>query len=232
MSTKQKISRRRFLMVGAGAVGATVLALGGLAALGRRQPAVEFVEPSCGTGHDAQHKILIAYASHCGSTGEVAQAIGQVLCEAGAAVDVRLVKNVSDLSPYRAVIVGSSIRSSNWLPEAVEFVKMHRDALSRVPVAYFLTCLALVAGQTRSAVMSFLDPVRDHVPQVQPVDVGLFKGKLDFGMLPFVYRFVWPLTAGGGVREGDYRDWEAIRSWATELYPKLGKLGGVPSGRW
>jgi len=38
-----------------------------------------------------EDRILIAYASKCGSTGEVAQAISQVLCDAGATVDVRRV---------------------------------------------------------------------------------------------------------------------------------------------
>jgi len=79
-----------------------------------------------------------ACVSRAGSTGEVAEAIGQVLCEAGAAVDVRLAKEVTDLSPYRAVVVGSAVYMGKWMPEAVKFVETHRDALSRMPVAYFL----------------------------------------------------------------------------------------------
>ena len=175
-------------------------------------------------------KILVAYASKCGSTGEVAEAIGQVLCDAGAVVDVRLAQNVTDVSPYRAVIVGSAIRSSKWLPEAVEFVEMHRETLSRVPVAYFLTSLTTVQDteETRRVAVACLDPVREQVPQVQPVDVGIFAGKLDFGKLPFMYRLVWPLTPGGSVGAGDYRDWEAIRAWADGLRPAL--LGASMGG--
>jgi len=223
MSEKTKIPRRRFLVLTGGAIGATALACCGLTGLGMQQPTVEFIESSCGDEENAEGKVLIAYASNCGSTGEVAGAIGQALCEAGAMVDVRLAKNVSDLSPYRAVVVGSAIHSSSWLPEAVEFVKTHRDALSRVPVAYFLVCLTLAAvdtEETRRKVATFLDPVREQVPQVQPVDMGLFAGVLDFGKLPFNYRFIWPFMPGD-VTEGDYRDWEAIRSWAVGLHPKL-----------
>jgi menaquinone-dependent protoporphyrinogen oxidase len=163
---------------------------------------------------------LVAYASHCGSTGEIATAIGQVLCEAGAAVDVRSVDHVSDLNPYRAVVVGSAIQSSKWLPEAMDFLKQHREALNRVPVACFAASLVSTenTAEARRKAASFLDPVRE---QVQPVDEGLFAGKLDFGKLPFLFRFLWPLTAGGHVSEGDYRDWEAIRAWATGLGPKL-----------
>ena len=220
MSEKTKISRRRFLVLGAGT---TVLACGGLGALGAlgtRPPAVEFTESSCGAGTDTRERVLVAYASQCGSTGEIAEAIGRVLCEAGTVVDVRLVNNVSDLTPYQAVVVGSAVHSSQWMPEAVEFVKKHRDALSRVTVAYFVASLTTVADtvETRRKAVTYLDPVRE---QVQPVDVGLFAGKLDFGKLPPMYRLIWPLTAGGHVREGDYRDWEAIRAWATELRPRL-----------
>lgn len=217
MSEKTKISRRRFLVFGAGT---TVLACGGLGALGMRPVEVELVESSCGAGNDTQDRVLIAYASQCGSTGEIAAAIGQVLCEAGMAVDVHPVDNVNDLSSYRAVVVGSAIRSSKWLPEAVEFVEKHRETLNQVPVAYFVASLTTVedTAEARSKAMSFLDPVRE---QVEPVDVGLFAGKLDFGKLPFLYRFIWPLTAGGHVGEGDYRDWNAIRAWAAGLCPKL-----------
>jgi menaquinone-dependent protoporphyrinogen oxidase len=224
MNEKTKISRRRFLALSGGAIGATVLTCGGLAAMGGRQPAVEFVESSCGKEQDMGDKVLVTYASRCGSTGEVAQAIGQVLCAAGAAVDVRQVENVSDLGPYRAVVLGSAVRSSRCLPEAVEFAKTHQDALNRVKVAYFLTCLMLAVAdteETRREAAAFLDPLREQLPRVQPLGLGLFAGVLDFSKLPFLYRFVWPLTAGRQASEGDYRDWEAIRAWAGDLHPKL-----------
>jgi menaquinone-dependent protoporphyrinogen oxidase len=216
MSSKEnRITRRRFLWLGA--AGTAALACGGLATLGVRPPAVEFAESNC--AENVKDRVLVVYASKCGSTGEIAEAIGQVLCEAGTAVDVRQVNHVTDVSPYRAVVVGSAIRASQWLPEAVEFVEAHQDALSRIPVAYFLACLALVedTATARRKAMTFLDPVRQQAPRVQPVDVGLFAGKLDFSKLPLMFRFIWPLTEGGQVGEGDYCDWEAIRGWAAGL---------------
>jgi menaquinone-dependent protoporphyrinogen oxidase len=216
MNQNKGISRRRFLALGAGA---TALACGGLGMLGMRPPEVEFVSSSCGNG-GAKAKVLLAYASQCGSTGEVAQAIGQVLCESGAAVDVRLLKNVRQLDSYQAVVVGSAIRSSKWLPEAEDFVRTHQDTLSRVPVAYFATCMTLAvdSAEARRKAATFLAPLRE---QVQPLDVGLFAGKLDFDKLPPAFRLLWPLTPGGQVGEGDYRDWDAIRAWAAGLRPKL-----------
>jgi len=217
MSEQNKISRRRFLALTGGAVGATALACGGLAVLGTRQPAVEFNESSCGGESAMSDRILVAYASKCGSTGEMAEAIGQALCDAGAAADVRLVENVTDVSAYRAVVVGSAIRMGRWLPEAVQFVETHREKLSRVPVAYFLSCMTLEddTEENRRTVAAYLDPVREIV---QPVDVGLFAGVMDYGKLPFLFRL---MMKGMGTPEGDFRDWEAIRAWAADLRPAL-----------
>ena len=162
-------------------------------------------------------KILVAYASRCGSTGGVAEAIGQVLCDGGAAVDVRLVKDVTDVSPYRAVVVGSAIRMGQWLPEAVKFVETHRDALSQVPVAYFAVCMTLAEDteENRRTVAAHLDPVRE---QVQPVDVGLFAGAMDYSKLSFVFRLIIKAMK---VPEGDFRNWDAIRNWAANVRPLL-----------
>jgi len=228
MSERNKINRRRFLALTGGAVGATALACCGLTVLGTRQPAVEFNESSCGGGNEMsdQAQVLVAYASGCGSTGEVAETIGQTLCEAGAAVDVRLAKDVTDVSSYRAVIVGSAIRMGRWLPEAMQFVEGHRETLSRVPLACFLTCMTLAkegdAEENRRTVAAYLDPVRE---MVQPVDVGFFAGVMNYSKLSFVYRM---MMKGMGTPEGDFRDWEGIRAWAADLRPAL--LGASMGG--
>ncbi|RPI21486.1 MAG: flavodoxin, partial [Chloroflexota bacterium] len=83
------------------------------------------------------YKILIAYASKCGATGEVARAIGQVWADQGEHVDVKPVSEVASLDGYAAAAIGSAIRFGQWLPEAVEFVKKNQQALNQVPVAVF-----------------------------------------------------------------------------------------------
>jgi len=65
------------------------------------------------------NKILVAYASRAGSTAGVAEAIGKTLIESGAQVDVIPMKDVKDLTPYRAVIAGSAIRKSKWLRQLI-----------------------------------------------------------------------------------------------------------------
>jgi menaquinone-dependent protoporphyrinogen oxidase len=165
-------------------------------------------------------RILVAYASQYGSTGEVAKAIGNVLCNPRSPVDVCLAKNVTDVSPYRAVVVGSAIQGGEWLPEALELIEVHREALSRVPVAYFLCCKRLRndTPESRREAMGYMDGVRAHVPEINPVQVGLFAGKVDPSTMPLSVRL---LTALSRSPTGDWRNWDAIRAWASSLRPVL-----------
>jgi len=217
MSEDAKLTRRDFIKLAGGAAGATALACSGLTILATQQQEVEFIESDSGKEKNVEDRVLIAYASKCGSTGEVAEAIGQVLCANGTATDVRLVKNVADLSPYRAVVLGSAIRMGRWLPEAVKFAETHRDALGRVPVAYFTVCATLREDteENRRTVAAYMDPLRKIV---QPVGEGMFAGKMDYSKLSFLNRMIIKVV---GVPEGDYRDWDAIRAWATGLPPAM-----------
>src|SRR5690349_8630590 len=87
--------------------------------------------------------ILVTYASRAGATAGVAQAIGQTLAESGTPVDVRPMDEVTDLSPYRAVVAGSAIQDRQWLPEALQFVRTNQATLARRPFAAFLVCMTL-----------------------------------------------------------------------------------------
>lgn len=217
-ASRRRISRRRFLQIAGGALGAGAVACGGGAALLLRLPQNTYAEatgPAASAG-----RILIAYASRCGSTGEVAEAIGQELSAAGAAVDVRLIDHVSDLSPYRAVLVGSAVRMQAVLPEAVDFVSLNRDALRSLPTAYFTVCLTMREDtpENRAKAAGFLQPLVDVKA---PLSLGLFGGKIDYSTLEPFFRWSFEQDQTGEFVEGDYRDWDAIRGWATSLVPEL-----------
>jgi len=216
---KQGMSRRDFLLLSAGAVCTSILGHEIVGAASEKTGS-KFIESSCQNAGTMKKRVLISYASRCGSTGGVAEAMGQALCGMGASADIRLVKNVNDLSPYDAVIVGSAVRRGKWLPEAVGFVRDNQDMLGRMPIAYFVVCLTMKdnTAENRSKVMAYLDPVRKEAPKIQPVAVGLFPGAIDFGKLSFVDKMF--LTAKGG-SEGDYRDWPAVKAWASAVGPML-----------
>jgi menaquinone-dependent protoporphyrinogen oxidase len=169
-------------------------------------------------------RLLVAYASRFGSTIEVAQAIAAVLVQEGATVETMHVKSATDLNSYDAVVVGGAIQYDKWMAEAAELVQIHKATLSALPVAYFFTCLTL-SKQSQKAerqAMTYGTKLDALVPQVAPVDIGRFAGVLSYSKMPLFMR----LLAKGvlslfGVKEGDYRDWDAINSWARGVYPKL-----------
>jgi menaquinone-dependent protoporphyrinogen oxidase len=168
-------------------------------------------------------KILVTYASCTGSTVGVAEAIGKTLTEHGLTVDVIAMRDVQELTPYRAVIAGSAIQDKKWLPEAMQFIQVHRSELARKPFAAFLVCMTLGMrnGETyRPFVVEFLAPVR---ALVTPISEGLFAGALDISKVPTLRdRLMFRLSVLFGVwSEGDHRDWNAIRAWAESLGQKF-----------
>ena len=212
-----KISRRRFLALAGGAAGASVLGCAGLAWAGTRQLPVELDRHAC-EGETAQ-KVLVAYATRCGSTGGVAKAVGQALCAAGAAVEVLPVGEVTDVSAYSAVVLGSAVRIAKWLPEAVRFVEENEQALSRVPVVGFTVCMTTVedTDANRNEAQAFAQVARDRIGFASE---AIFAGAVLKDTLPFLLRQMLKMM---DTPEGDYRDWEAIAAWAMDLYPVLGQ---------
>lgn len=169
------------------------------------------------------NKILVTYASRTGWTVGVAEVIGKTLAEDGTQVDVIPMREVKDISAYRAVVAGSAVNGGAWLPEAVQFVQSHQADLKSKPFAAFLVCMTLAmrnGGQYRSHVAAWLDPVRRSV---RPVSEGLFAGGLDVSKVPsFGDRLKFRLSVlFGAWQEGDHRDWNAIREWALSLRPLL-----------
>ncbi len=164
--------------------------------------------------------ILVTYASRLGSTAGVAEAIAKTLTERGVQVEVRPMSDVTDLSPYRAVIAGSAIRGGQWLPEAMQFMRVHRAALAQKRFAAFLVCMTLamprVNDEYRRTVAGWLSPVR---VLVQPVSEGYFAGVLNINHIEsFFDRVKFRISVALGVwQEGDHRDWAAIQAWAAKL---------------
>lgn len=168
-------------------------------------------------------KILVTYASRAGSTAEVAEAIGKILSAGGAQVDVLPMQAVKGLSNYQAVVAGSAIRKSKWLPEAIQFIRAHQGILRHKSFAMFTVCITLAmsnSDQYRSTVAAWVSPVRS---MVRPLSEGLFAGMLDFNRLPFNWDTLRlrATVALGIFPRGDHRDWKAIHAWAESLKPIL-----------
>lgn len=158
-------------------------------------------------------RVLITYASKAGSTAEIAAKIGETFTQRSFAVDVLPTHMVSNVSRYRAVVLGSAIRVGRILPEAMSFIQKNQDALKGIPFSLFVVCLTMKCDDdvNRKTVGAYLDPV---YKLVHPVTVGLFAGVLNTKRLGLMERV---LIKAINAAEGDYRQWDQIDAWAQTL---------------
>lgn len=224
----ESISRRNFLKASAIAAGGTIGTgminlpiLSGKQAFAQTET-TEFLESNCGT---EGRKLLVVYDSYCGSTSGVAKHIADTLCRKGARVDLLKVDHVSDISIYDGAVIGSAVKSSSWRSSAIDFAAAHKSTLARIPVAYFLTCIALYhdTPKARQTAQSYFDPVLKKVPEITPVTARAFAGVLDYSKMNMMVKMIMKSKMKDkGIPEGDYRNFEQIGKWTLEkVWPAM-----------
>ena len=162
--------------------------------------------------------VLVGYASAHGSTRTVAERIGARL-----GADVRSLDQVEDPGAYDAFVLGSAVHGQAWLPEAAGFVRANRGLLAGRPVWVFSVGMPgalrgpwkLLAGKEEPKVIAEIQAALD------PLGHRLFSGVVRPDHFPRTGRLMFRLM---GCRYGDYRDWEAVDSFADEI---AGTLAGA-----
>ncbi|MGZ3675840.1 MAG: flavodoxin domain-containing protein [Ktedonobacterales bacterium] len=187
--------------------------------------------------------VLIAYASKYGATRGIAERIGQKLGHMGMSVEVKPIGAVGDISyydyDYDGFIIGSAVYSGSWLPEAAEFVRIYQDTLSMRPVWLFSSGPLGAKVATSAAQQTAPDEAMGEIKifgsnqtihwplpteivefrsSLKPRGDAMFFGALEDKKLPIAERRA--IKALGGM-EGDFRDWNAIEAWATEIGHEL-----------
>ncbi|MCD4752830.1 MAG: twin-arginine translocation signal domain-containing protein [Anaerolineaceae bacterium] len=207
------MSRRDFLKttgIIAAAIGVALCGGTTLAATVRS----EIEKPSLTLGEETMsNRVLIAYATKTGSTAEIATRIGEIFAEKGFSVDVKPAKEVKDVSPYSTVLVGSGIRVGQMMGDAMKFITKNQAALKEKHFSVFFGCMVLkdYTPEKIEEVSVYLNPVRDLV---QPEYEGMFAGVIDPAKMTLVERMMMKVMK---VPQGDFRNWTAIESWASEV---------------
>ena len=163
---------------------------------------------------------LVSYESKFGSTKEVAQAIAKTLSKEGKTVTVKGIKKVKNLAAYSHVVIGSAIQYDKWMPEARAFIIKNEKALSKMTVDYFLVCLVLSkkSEKAKQKADGYALKIKHLAPTVKVNNFGKFAGVLDYSKMSFGQRLLAKgIFAIIGVKEGDYRNWKAIDSWAKNI---------------
>ena len=172
------------------------------------------LEASLNVSKDDAMKVMVAVASKYGATFEIAEAIGGVLKEQGIEVDVAAIDRVSELDAYDAVVTGSAVYAGHWLKGAKEFLEANAGTLRALPTWLFSS------GPIGDPPKPKEDPV-DAAPLIEIIaarDHQVFGGKLDKSRLNFGER---ALVTALRAPEGDYRDWDEIRTWALGISDAL-----------
>lgn len=160
-------------------------------------------------------KILVAYATKYGATAGIADKIGQVLGEAGLNVDVLPVGQVKDLDSYQAVILGSAAYIGRWRKEAAKFLKSKEKALAE-KLVWLFSSGPTEKGNIEDLMKGWrfpksLQPIADRI---QPNDITIFHGATDIEKLSWIEKWMIKKVKAP---IGDFRDWDAITSWAKGI---------------
>jgi menaquinone-dependent protoporphyrinogen oxidase len=183
-----------------------------------------------------------------GSTAEVAQTVAEEITAAGLEVDVLPLRQVETLEGYDSVVVGGPM-ILGWHRAALRFLKQHRQAFQRVPLAVFVLAMRLTetgdssvdglpvfvdedlpkapeqAGQLTlreryTRLSKYLRPILKATRPHKPVSIGVFGGRLEYGRLPWwAVLFAMLIVRAPAA---DRRNWPAIRAWSAGLPAALG----------
>lgn len=164
--------------------------------------------------------VLVTYGTKHGATKEIAEKIGQVLQESGLTVDVQNARHVADLTPYNAVVLGSGVYIGAWCKEAAAFLQTNAEKLATLPVWIFSSG-PTGAGDPKELVQGQLLPkkLEPIVERIRPRDVTVFHGS-SAGNQNFIEKWMIKQI---GASLGDFRDWEAITSWAKSVAEALAR---------
>jgi menaquinone-dependent protoporphyrinogen oxidase len=175
---------------------------------------------------------LIVYGSRYGATARTSEEISKNLQQEK--LDVRLInlkeENVTDITDYELVIVGSGIKIGKWTKEPEIFLKKFQKELTKKKVALFVCCGSAQPLNKEEKEPEVIENYKRKYLQekaikynLQPIALGFFGGVYNFNKVSWLFRKfmagVKPKLEEAGFKETqpgvyDLRDLNVIRDWA------------------
>jgi menaquinone-dependent protoporphyrinogen oxidase len=164
-------------------------------------------------------RVLVAYATKYGATAGIAEKIGQVLREAGLAVDVKRADQAGDPAGYQAVVLGSAVYIGRWRKEAAHYLKANEKALAQRPVWLFNSGpLGEGDAAEQAGDLGFPKGLRPIADRINVRDIAVFFGAVDLEKLNPLERLMFKNVKSP---IGDFRNWDAIAAWASGIAAAL-----------
>ena len=159
-------------------------------------------------------KVLVAVASKHGATTEIGQVIEASLRSSGLDVELMRIEDVTTLSPYGAVVLGSGVYSGHWMRQAREFVQVHEGELKQLPTWLFSS------GPVGDPPRPLENPaeVAEVVKRLGARGHRLFPGRIEGSDLGLSERALIALVHAP---DGDFRPWSEIAGWAESIASRL-----------
>ena len=168
-------------------------------------------------------RVLIPYGTTEGQTARISEYLADVIRDHDHEVYAVDIKGSDALEPdgYDAVIVGASIHMGKHEDYVRDFVRENRDALERLPSAFFSVSLA--AHDDTEEAEGYIEEFVEETGW-RPGMVGLFGGALLYTQYGFIKRHMMKYIARHkGSPDTDisrdfvYTDWESVKHFAEEF---------------
>ena len=159
-------------------------------------------------------KVLVSAASKYGATSEIAQAIADALAGKGLEVTMVPPAQADAIEQFDAVVLGSAVYMGQWMKPARELAERSAGTLASRPVWLFSSG---PVGEPAKPADNPVD-VSTILQSTKARDHQIFTGKLVKKRLSFPDRAI---ASAIRVQEGDFRNWDDIRGWATSIVGTL-----------
>jgi menaquinone-dependent protoporphyrinogen oxidase len=171
-------------------------------------------------------RVLVAYASKHGSTGEIAEAIAEELRRHGVEADCLEAGGVRQLESYSAVVLGSAVYMKRWQGSARRFLRHHRRALGSMPFWVFSSGPVGEPKPEDPQTAEWLEPskVMAEVERLGAREHVVFGGRVPADPHNFVERAMAKNTRP---EFADRRNWDEITGWAAGIAVQLRGGSGV-----
>jgi menaquinone-dependent protoporphyrinogen oxidase len=172
-------------------------------------------------------RFLIPYGTTEGLTAKISEYVAEVVRGHGHEADVVDLEDRLDPEPggYDAVIVGASIHMGKHENYVLDFVRKNRDALERLPSAFFSVSMA--AHDNAEEAEGYIE---EFVRQTgwRPAKVGLFGGALLYTQYGFIKRHLMKKIARDKgnpdtdtSRDYIYTEWDGVKHFVEEFLETL-----------
>jgi len=179
-------------------------------------------------------RIQVVYASRHGGTAGIASRIADTLRTDGADVAIFDAGDRPDVGAFDAHVIGSGVYMGSWLKQGIEFLERNASTLATRPVWLFSSGPLPGSSkntETDDALTRALGPEegpgsggRKRIitlsAAIHPRDHRVFLGAFDPDdpAKSLSERFVRMMPAAKRILPaGDFREWDAIESWAHQI---------------